>query len=122
MKNRNIFDKQPTIGRTYINRLTFRKHRLVSMRALFTNGVDLDGKFIFSFIPEDKNLLSFSTETSIFRFNLQFRLDGKEIDYKKELEDLIKMHNVLKDKEDFYYASYVKDYFEVAIKRLGNEK
>jgi hypothetical protein len=43
------------------------------------------------------------------------------MNYKKELEDLIKIHNILKNKDDFYYASYVKDYFEVVIERLKNE-
>jgi len=34
------------------------------------------------------------------------------MNFEKEIKDLIKLHNVLKNDDDFYYASYMKDWIQ----------
>lgn len=41
--------------------------------------------------------------------------------YKKELEDLIRLHDILKKEDDFYYASYIKDYIKTVKRRLKKQ-
>ena len=44
------------------------------------------------------------------------------MDYKKELEKLLKMHDLLKKSDDFYYASYMKDLIKTVKWKLRKAK
>jgi len=44
------------------------------------------------------------------------------VDYKQELESLLKMHDLLKKSDDFYYATYMKDLVKTIKWKIRREK
>ena len=44
------------------------------------------------------------------------------MNFGKEIEDLITMHNVLREEDDFYYASHMKDWIQGIKWRMRKER